>query len=84
VNCRRVRGSITSDAQHSGKAAFEEASTKLDEGLKTCRAVVENYRSMLALDQQRGGHAEVSDIALNAETLTAAIGDKEEPAPMPE
>ncbi len=74
-----------SDAKDSGKAAFEEASTRLDEGLKTCRAVVENYRSMLTFDQQRGGHSEVSAIAPNAESSTAAIGNQEElAAPKPE
>ena len=29
---------------------FEEANSKLAEGLKSCRAVVNNYRSLLASD----------------------------------
>ena len=54
-----------SDAKDSGKAAFEEASTRLDEGLKTCRAVVENYRSMLTFDQQSSRQSDGPAIALD-------------------
>jgi len=30
------------------QAGFEEASSSLDEGLKSCRSVVRNYRAILA------------------------------------
>jgi len=39
---------------------FEQASEKLSEGLKTCRAVVRNYRHMLAPDEHAAEETESS------------------------
>jgi hypothetical protein len=33
---------------------FEQANSQLNEGLKTCRSVVDNYRAMLAEDPGEG------------------------------
>ena len=38
---------MTGDSD-SGEAAFEEAHFRLSEGLKTCRAVLSNYRTLLS------------------------------------
>ena len=45
-------------------ADFEEANSQLVAGLKSCRSVVENYRAMLAPEQ-------------DAPTTDGAIGDAE-------
>jgi hypothetical protein len=45
-------------------ADFEEANSQLAAGLKSCRSVVENYRAMLAPEQ-------------DAPTTDGAIGDAE-------
>jgi hypothetical protein len=37
--------------QRPGDAELDELSAKLNEGLKTCRSMVENYRAMLVGDQ---------------------------------
>jgi hypothetical protein len=36
-------------------AAFEEANSQLNEGLKSCRAVVSSYRALLAPEQDGDG-----------------------------
>jgi hypothetical protein len=45
------------DDPHDGEA--EEANNKLNEGLKSCRAVVSNYRALL--DKKRGKTAAKDD-----------------------
>ena len=41
-----------------GDQNFEDASSQLDAGLRTCRAVLSNYRSLLAGDgAEEGVHA---------------------------
>lgn len=37
-----------SDAEELRDADFEQASSQLNQGLKSCRAVVDNYRAILA------------------------------------
>ena len=37
--------------QRPSDAELDELSAKLNEGLKTCRSMVENYRAMLGGDQ---------------------------------
>jgi hypothetical protein len=39
------------DAEGPREADFERASSLLDKGLKSCRAVVANYRAMLRAEQ---------------------------------
>ena len=39
----------------------DEASTRLVAGLKSCRSVVENYRTMLSGDQEEGASGAASD-----------------------
>ena len=40
-----------SDADEPRDADFEQASSQLNHGLKSCRAVVENYRAILTGEQ---------------------------------
>ena len=44
--------------EHPPEAEFEEASNKLSEGLRCCRAVVANYRSMLEGETGSGEQAD--------------------------
>lgn len=39
-----------SGAEHPRDADIEQANWQLDQGLKSCRSVVDNYRSMLSGD----------------------------------
>jgi hypothetical protein len=61
------------------KGPFEEANSKLAEGLKSCRAVLNNYRSLLASDlkldaanEQESQSADPTDA--NASGADSAIG----------
>lgn len=40
---------MTEEARQSD---FERESSRLNQGLKSCRAVMDNYRSMMAIDAQ--------------------------------
>jgi hypothetical protein len=46
------RGSIVSDADLQRKAELDKATSNLDEGLKSCRAVITGYRALLAASEQ--------------------------------
>jgi hypothetical protein len=50
---------------------FERESSRLHEGLRSCRAVVNNYRAMMSGDQAREGD-DGSDISNYVSTTTAA------------
>ena len=47
---------------------FERESSRLNEGLKTCRAVMENYRAMIAGDQPQ---ADNDDSEMRGDVSTA-------------
>ena len=52
-----------SDVERPLTAEGEEASSRLNEGLKTCRAMVANYRAMLVdepIASEKGGAVESS------------------------
>jgi hypothetical protein len=59
------RGSIVSQAEISNEANFKDASTQLTEGLKSCRAVVENYRTIFGANWRPDEGPERSSTALN-------------------
>jgi hypothetical protein len=46
------------ETEDAPDADFEQASEKLSQGLKTCRAVIRNYRHMLAADEPAPDAAE--------------------------
>ena len=46
---------MVSEAEDTPDEQFEQAAVKLDQGLKSCRTVVANYRSMLADAQDEPG-----------------------------
>jgi hypothetical protein len=57
-----LRKTVT-DEKHPRDAEFNEASSKLRQGLKTCQAMVANYRAMLAEEShgQPSGRRTVHD-----------------------
>jgi hypothetical protein len=62
---------------------FEQANSQLNEGLESCRAVVKNYRAMLAGDQG-GGHGEGGDIDPGAPPGKSDSEDGEDKSDQPE
>ena len=52
---------------------FEEASTRLNEGLKTCRAVIDNYRAMII--GEHGSRAAANDDDPVSEPIDPSLGD---------
>jgi len=40
-------GTIVSDAEQEPEAELEKATSTLDQGLKSCRAVISGYRTLL-------------------------------------
>jgi hypothetical protein len=46
----RSRGITVPDGEDPNDTEFKEASSQLDQGLKSCRSVLNNYRAILADD----------------------------------
>ncbi|HEX6741636.1 MAG TPA: hypothetical protein VF079_07575 [Sphingomicrobium sp.] len=65
-------------AGHENSPDFEQASSTLDEGLKSCRAVLQNYRELLV-----GDHLVAAPIADNDDQPTAGYASDLRP-PLPE
>ena len=61
-------------SENRRESDFERESSRLNEGLKTCRAVMDNYRSMIAGEQteadndesEMSGHASTTESAADA------------------
>ena len=55
---------------------FESESSRLNEGLKSCRAVMDNYRAMIAGDQPHADNddSEMSDYVSTTGETSAAYG----------
>jgi hypothetical protein len=49
------------DGADQREANFEDASSRLNDGLKSCRSVVENYRVMLNVPQSEAQDADPDD-----------------------
>jgi hypothetical protein len=60
-----VPGSKNRGEDDVDEASVDKASATLDEGLKSCRAVVENYRAMLGADPTDSGDSAESPTPLN-------------------
>jgi hypothetical protein len=55
---------------------FERESSRLNEGLKTCRAVIDNYRAMIAGDPPHADNDDMSDyVSTTGETSDAYQSD---------
>ena len=61
------------------ESAFERESSRLNEGLKSCRTVMENYRAMMLGDQAAGTDepAEQSDHSSYVSTTGSTAQDYE-------
>ena len=50
-----------SEVNEVADGEFEAANSRLNEGLKTCRSVVNNYKALLSSEQGLGSSARESD-----------------------
>jgi hypothetical protein len=71
------RGGRVADEAESRVATFEVASSRLREGLKSCRAMIASYRAMIAGGQHR------ADVPIEEAASNQACGPIE-PAAEPE
>jgi len=70
-----------SDQNASQEAQIEDVSSKLSEGLKTCRSVVENYRSMIG-GRQAANDFERSAAANDDISITGEEPDESDSIPL--
>jgi hypothetical protein len=56
---------------------FERESSRLNEGLKSCRAVLNNYRAMMSGDHDPANDEDGSDISSYVSTTGSASGGYE-------
>ena len=52
-----------SSGDNARETDFEQASSQLNEGLKSCRAMVDTYRAMLTGEQNDSSNEENSDMS---------------------
>ena len=67
-----------SNGENPDDTEFEQASSRLDQGLKSCRSVLKNYRAMLAdnhAENDNNGSLE-SDIGSDAPTSGGSPEDE--------
>ena len=71
-----------SSEDHPREAEFEEASTKLSEGLRSCRAMVADYRAMLERESEAGDEQADSGLyqfaGASRDCGSGSFGDREQ------